>query len=329
MKVARLNSFGDPKEVVELSDLQLPPFEEHDVLVSLEATPINPSNIYMIQGIYPTRQKPPINLGSEGIGKVVAIGDQVTHLKVGDRVLLPVGQPAWADQFVIPSKLLFPLPDADPLQLAMIGINPPTAYAMLTEFVSLQPGDWVIQNAANSAVGRYVIELCKIWGYRTLNIVRRESLVTELMALGADVVLVDGDDLPRRVRESIGEDKIQLGFDAVAGEASNRLIQCLGHGGILVVYGALSLQNIQVNMGVLMAKDLTVKSFWLSRWFPQTDQKKVKETFSKLIELIAQKKLLARVDKTYQLSEISEAIEHAMQEGRDGKILLTGPAYQS
>ncbi len=322
-----VNSHGDPLEVISVKEMELQNMGSDQVTVELIASPINPSDILQIQGLYPSQRKLPSIFGTEGIGKVVNIGSDVKNVKPGDTILLPLGNKTWKEKFAISSKGLFPLPSADPLQLAMIGINPPTAYAMLTEFVNLKEGDWIVQNAANSAVGRYIIILAKKLGYKTVNIVRRKSLIAELKEIGAEVVVVNGPELISQVRNEVGDGRIKLAFDAVAGPATNTLAQLLTKKGVIVAYGALSLELIQVNMGIMMSKDLKLVTFWLSHWLQNSPVEKIQNIYQELIKMIASQELSAKIDETFSLLEYKKAFALAMKEGRNGKVLLTGPAY--
>ncbi|MCE7733530.1 MAG: zinc-dependent alcohol dehydrogenase family protein [Candidatus Heimdallarchaeota archaeon] len=327
MKALNVTMEGDPVVVINLVDIEIPVLGSDEVLTELIAAPINPSDIMQIQGFYPTKKSFPAILGNEGLSKIIQIGENVRNVKVGDNVLLPLGSSTWQDHLVVAAKKVFPLPEADILQLSMIGINPPTAYAMITEYVELDPGDWIVQNAANSAVGRYVIELCKIMGYKTINIVRREELISELSKLGADLVVVDGPNLVKEIREKIGKDKIRLGLDAVAGKATDKISQILSNKGVILTYGALSLENIQLNMAFMMKKDITLKTYWLSHWLQETPKEKITDTYQKLIAMIASGQLQVEVDSTYPLESFKDAFKRAMEEGRDGKVLLTGPSF--
>lgn len=327
MKALNVTETGDPVVVISLIDVEKPKMNLDDVLIELIAAPINPSDILQIQGLYPTQKSFPAILGNEGVGKIIKIGENVTHVKVGDNVLLPLGSNTWQEQLIVAATKVFPLPEADILQLSMIGINPPTAYAMITEYVQLEPGDWIVQNAANSAVGRYVIELSKIMGYRTINIVRREELVSELTQIGADLVVIDGPNVAKEIREKIGKEKIKLGLDAVAGGATDKISQILSSKGLILTYGALSLENIQLNMAILMKKDITLKTYWLSHWLQETPKIKIANTYKKLIAMIASGQLQAEIDSTYPLDSFKDAFKRAMAEGRNGKILLTGPSF--
>jgi NADPH:quinone reductase-like Zn-dependent oxidoreductase len=163
--------------------------------------PINPNDLMVAQGIYAFRPPLPAVIGNEGVGRILAVGPGVESVKVGDRVLAPLSSFTWRERMVISAGGLSSLPaDADPQQLAMLAINPPTAALLLSEYVDLKPGEWVVQNAANSGVGRWVIAFAKTRGLKTVNIVRRSELMTELEAIGGDVVVVDSADVSERIK---------------------------------------------------------------------------------------------------------------------------------
>jgi len=140
------------------------------VLIGVEHAPINMNDLYLIQGVYPVRPSLPSVVGNEGVGRVLAIGRGVDHLKVGDRVLVPLYGFSWRERLVAPAAGLSALPEADPRQLAMLGINPPTAALLLNESIDLRLGDWVAQNAANSGVGRSLIAIAKARGLKTIKL---------------------------------------------------------------------------------------------------------------------------------------------------------------
>ncbi|MCE7734724.1 MAG: zinc-dependent alcohol dehydrogenase family protein [Candidatus Heimdallarchaeota archaeon] len=322
MKAIRATKHGKISEVTELYEADLPEMKNDEVSLDLVAAPINPSDVMSIKGLYPKKIVFPAIIGNEGLGRVVTLGSEVSTVKVGDLVLLPAGSGTWRSSMITDSRSLFPLPEADVYQLSMLTVNPPTAYLMLKKFVDLGEGDWVIQNAANSAVGRYIIQLSKIMGYKTVNIVRRKSLVSELKEIGADVVLVDGDDVAKRVKSATNNELIKLGIDAVSGDASDRLIRCLGYQATLVVYGAMSLDLIKLNMAVVLSEDLTIRSFWVSSWYRIAPREEIRETFNYLTKLVASGKLFAKIGAVYSLNDYLEALEHADMEAKDGKILF-------
>lgn len=311
-----------PQDVIEAVELQLPPVGAGQALVKVLAAPINPSDVLTLTGEYGMLPPLPAIGGNEGVGEVLEVAADVDNLQVGQTVLLPVGSGTWRTHLIAEARQLIPLPSADPQQLAMLTVNPPTAYLMLRDFVELQPGDWVIQNAANSGVGSYLIQLAKIRGLKTVNVVRRDSAVAAVQAEGGDVVLVDGPDLPKRVREATGGAPVKLGIDAVGGASTDHLASSLAEGGVLVNYGRMSGESCQINPSSFVFRDVTLKGFWLARWFRQATPQQQMQLFGELIQLIASGKLKARIAATYDISRIKEAVAAAASGERDGKIML-------
>src|SRR6478672_5033295 len=221
MRAALIKAFGEPTEVLELADVPEPSGPAAgEVLVGVEYAPINMNDLYVIQGAFPVRPSLPSVVGNEGVGRVLALGSGVEHLGVGDRVLIPLYAFSWRERLVVPAAGLFALPDADPKQLAMLGINPPTASLLLDEAPDLKPGDWIVQNAANSGVGRSIIAIAKARGLKSINIVRRSELIPELVAAGADAVVVDEVGSIDKIRAAVGSARVQLAIDGVSGESS-------------------------------------------------------------------------------------------------------------
>jgi trans-2-enoyl-CoA reductase len=312
-----------PQDVIEAADLQLPALEAGQALISVLAAPINPADVLMLTGQYGMLPPLPAIGGSEGVGRVVEVAADVTNVKVGQTVLLPKGSGTWTTHLIASAMRLVPLPDqADPQQLAMMTINPPTALLMLTDYVDLKPGDWVIQNAANSAVGSYLIQIAKLRGLKTVNVVRRESAIAAVKQDGADVVLVDGDDLPKRVAEATGGAKILLGIEAVGGMAMERLARCMGEGGTILSYGGMSGEACMISPGTFIFRDLTLKGFWLSLWFKKSTPERQMAVLGEVAGLIAQGKIKSRIAATYSVDQIKDAIAAATKGERDGKILI-------
>lgn len=316
-----------PQDVIEAVPFESPELQEGQVLLELLAAPINPSDVLTLTGHYGVLPPLPAIGGNEGVAKVVEHGPNVTSPDLGQTVLLPVGSGTWTTHMVADAKALVPLPNGvDPVQLSMITINPPTASLMLSEFVDLQEGDWVIQNAANSGVGSYLIALAKLRGLRTVNVVRRESLVEPLLAAGADVVLVDGVvdglSLAERVRAATDDSAIKLGIDAVGGAATDRLGAALSDGATLVNYGAMSGEPCVLAPTVIIFKDITVRGFWLAKWFRTAAPERQKELFGTITGLVAAGKLSAPVHATYMVKDIKEAVAVAAGGQRNGKVII-------
>jgi len=294
-----------------------------EVLLEMLAAPINPSDVLTITGQYGALPPLPAVGGNEGVARVAQRGADVRRLAVGDLVLMPVGAGTWSSHAVARADTLLPLPaGGDPLQLAMLTVNPPTASLLLSEFGTLAPGDWVVQNAANSAVGEYLIQLARARGIRTVNVVRRDAMVPVLEALGGDVVLVDGPDLPERVAAATQGAKVRLAFDAVGGTATDRLARSVAIGGTVVNYGAMSGEACKVAPGSFVFRDVTLRGFWLAFWFRHATGEQQRALYGELAQRVAAGTLAARVDRTFPLAQIQDAVAYAAAGGRNGKVLL-------
>lgn len=312
-----------PQDVIGAVDFPKPTLDAGQVLIEVLAAPINPSDVLTLTGEYGMLPPLPAIGGNEGVGRVVECGPDVTSPAVGQTVLLPVSCGTWSSHVVAAAASLIPLPNqADAQQLSMLTVNPPTAALMLSEFVDLKPGDWVVQNVANSAVGSYLIQIAKIRGFKTLNIVRRETAVAGVKEIGGDVVLVDGDDIYKRAKEATGGAAIRLGIDAVGGAATDRLASCLAEGGTLVNYGMMSGEPCQLSPRYFVFKDVTMKGFWLAKWFRTSTREQQTALYGELTKWIVTGKLHASVHATYDVSEIKAAVAAAHSGGRDGKILI-------
>ncbi|MBZ4418845.1 zinc-dependent alcohol dehydrogenase family protein [Myxococcus sp. RHSTA-1-4] len=323
MKAVRFSTFGQPLKVVEVVEEPDAPLQPGEARMEVLATPINPSDLLTLTGQYGQLPKLPAVPGNEGVGRVVEVKDS-TAVRVGDLVFLPLGSGTWRTHLTAPAEALVQLPPGtDVKQASMMFINPPTAELLLKQYVTLQPGEWVLQNAANSAVGRYVISLAKLAGYKTVNVVRREELAPELTALGADAVVVDSDNLPERVREVTGGAKVRLAFDAVGGDGTQRLGDSLAPGGVVVNYGVMSGKGPKLSAAASIFKDITLRGFWLVLWMKRTPREEQRALFARLAGLIANGTLRTPVEGTFPLEGIQDALARAMEGGRAGKVLLT------
>ena len=316
---------GNPPDVVELVDVEQPPLGPGDARIDVEAAPINPSHLMTLRGLYGVQPQLPATPGAEGVGTVVETGAAVTNVKVGDRVMLPPYSGAWQQQVTVPADRIavkYP-PGGDPVQLSMLMANPPTALLLLSSYGDLAFGDWVIQNAANSAVGQYLMRLAKIRGIKTVNVMRRPGLEGLVDDCGGDICLVDGDDLAERVRAATGGAQIRVGIDCVAGRATGRIAACLAEHGTVVNYGRLSEEPCIIPADETIFRDIALRGVWLTRWLTResgpADRKAV---YDELARHVIDGRLAAHVEATYPLDRIKDAVTHAMQGGRTGKIVI-------
>jgi trans-2-enoyl-CoA reductase len=314
---------GNPADVLHVESQPWPTPGPGDVIVKMRAAPINPADLNQIEGKYPVRAELPATPGFEGAGIVVDAGTDVQGLTSGALVILPHNVGTWRDAVAVKAGELVVVPaDIKPVHAAMLKINPMTAWRLLHDYVELARGDWLIQNAANSAAGRAVIQIARQLGYKTVNVVRRSELIDELRAEGGDIVLVDSENLRREVEDSIGGPPIRLGLNAVGGESALRLANCLAPGSTLVTYGAMSLQPLKIPNGLLIFKDLRFRGIWINKWYDSATPAQRMEAFQRLFEMAKRGLLQTKVEKAYPLSEAKTAVAHAARGQRSGKIIF-------
>lgn len=317
MRAIEIEEFGEPTQVLRFVEIDEPtPPGPHEVLVSVEFSPLNKHDLLVVSGLL-TRPPLPHIPGAEGVARVLAIGAEVGGLHVGDLVVLPLYAGAWRERLVIPADDLFPLPAGGSVeQYSMLGSNPPTAGLILSECTPLEPGDWVVQNAANSGVGRSLIALAKLRGLQTINLARDEATFAELTAAGADVVHADDSRAAEDVRAVIGDARVALAVDAVGGPGVAQLLGLLSDGGSLVSYSWARNEPMWVDTSTLVGKHLNVRGFFVGDF---NYREKVVPVIREAAPLVADGSLVVPVAAEYPLEQIRDGVQHLL---RGGKILL-------
>jgi NADPH:quinone reductase-like Zn-dependent oxidoreductase len=326
MKSIQLVAFGEPTAATKLVETASPQPSTGQLRVAVEAAPINPSDFLLISGKYGYRPALPSALGAEGVGRVVAVGNGVDASRVGERVLLgfsPV-RGTWSEELVIDEKDAVTVDgDGDPTQLAMLGINPATAYALLHDFVDLKPGDWVAQTGANSATGRYVIQLAKQAGLRTLNVVRRPEAAAAIADLGGDAVVVADENLTANLRKALGgERSAALLLDPIGGPVTTKLASIVRDNGTVVSFGGMSGEGTVLGPGELIFRGVSLRGFWLNRWRDYTSPERIAEIYRELAGLSGKGVLATPVEASYGIDDFQAAFAHAAKSERGGKILF-------
>jgi NADPH:quinone reductase-like Zn-dependent oxidoreductase len=324
MKIVQFSRFGPPEQVAECIEAAEPPAPADDeVLLDVLAFPINPADTLMIEGLYAVRPALPARAGAECIARVAAIGSAVADLKTGDLVI-PLDRDNWVQRKLAKADRVMKVPaGVDPLQLAMLKVNPPTAYLMMTKYASLAPGDWILQDAANSGVGHCLIQLAKAEGFKTVNIVRRADVADELGALGANAVLVDGPDLAQRITAATGGAPIKLAIDAVGGTQIVRFGDALADEAMVVNYGLLSGENPQLSGHQCVFKRICLTGFWLVPWLQKMPRAEIATLYGGLARRVGDGSLHVPIQATFPIEEIKQALALANGYRRTGKVLVT------
>jgi NADPH:quinone reductase-like Zn-dependent oxidoreductase len=241
----------------------------------------------------------------------------VQNVKIGDRVVIPHGVFSWAEKVLAPADEAIVLPARiDPQQAAMLSINPVAAALLLEEFVSLRPGDWIVQNAANSGVGRAVIAFAKQKGVRTINIVRRSEIIQELKDIGADVVLLAGPNAAAEANRATAGALVRLALDGVGADATGTLLDIVGWDGKIVCYAFPTREAIKVNPLGLVAKRASIHPFFM--YYPEY-LPKISAKIRSAAELVANHQLRAPIAAVYPARRFKQALAHALA---GGKVLL-------
>ncbi len=314
---------GNPAEVLRVETQPWPKLAADEAVVQMRAAPINPADLNAIDGKYPVRPELPATPGFEGAGVVVDLGSDVTGMTAGALVILPHNLGTWREAVAVKaSELVAVPPEIEPVHAAMLKINPMTAWRLLHDYVDLKSGDWLIQNAANSAAGRAVIQIANDLGYKTVNVVRRAELIDDLRSEGGDVVFVDGENLREEVKNAMSGAPVRLGLNAVGGESALRLANCLAPGSTMVTFGAMSLQPLKIPNGLLIFKDLRFRGIWINKWYDNATMAERMDAFRPLFEMAKRGLLKTKVERAYPLSEAKAAVMHAAQGKRSGKIIF-------
>jgi trans-2-enoyl-CoA reductase len=315
---------GNPTDVLSIETRPWPKPAPDEAVVQMRAAPINPADLNAIEGKYPLRPQLPATPGFEGAGVIVDLGTEAKGIAASALVILPHNTGTWRDAVAVKaSELVAVPPEIEPMQAAMLKINPMTAWRLLHDYVDLKRENWLIQNAANSAAGRAVIQIAHDLGIKTVNVVRRAELIEELRAEGGDVVLVDGENLRDEVKSATGDAPIRLGLNAVGGESALRLANTLAPGSTMVTFGAMSLQPLKIPNGLLIFKDLRFRGIWINKWYDNATMQQRMDAFRHLFEMAKRGLLKTKVEKAYPLDEVKAAVAHAAQGKRSGKIIFT------
>lgn len=323
IKVVVYQRHGNPADVLEIRTEPWPRPAPDEAAVAMRAAPINPADINAIEGKYPGRREIPAVPGFEGAGVVVEVGANVSTITKGALVILPHHIGTWREAVAVgASELVAVPPEIDPVHASMLKINPLTAWRLLHGYVDLGRGEWLIQNAANSAAGRAVIQIAHELGFKTVNVVRRGELIEELRAEGGDVVLVDSEKLRDEVKAATSGAPIRLGLNSVGGDSALRLANCLAFGGTLVSFGAMSLQPLKIPTGLLIFKDLRFRGIWINKWYDEATIAERMAAFNPLFEMAKRGLLKTKIEKTYPIDAAETAVTHAMQTKRSGKIVF-------
>jgi mitochondrial enoyl-[acyl-carrier protein] reductase / trans-2-enoyl-CoA reductase len=327
MHKLQITAIGEPTEVLDLVEFQAPAPGPGQVLVEVEAATVNASDFLYISGQYFITPQPPSDVGAEGVGRILAVGPGENESLVGARALLlpTYRHGTWATHLIADTTDIVVVPeDIDTVQLAMAGINPMTALLLLRNYGDPSvPNRWIGQTAGNSAVGEYLIQLARRFGWKTVSVVRREAAAELVRSWGGDRVVIDDENLESNLAEALSNAELDIVVDSVGGPAARQLAHHLRFGGTLVSYAALSGQSASVSVLELIGNHVNWTGFWEINWLRRTNVEEVHSAYREVVALVADGTLSARVARTMRLDDWKDAVTLAQGDGgREGKIVF-------
>jgi NADPH:quinone reductase-like Zn-dependent oxidoreductase len=322
MRSASYSSFGNPADVLAVEERPTPAPGPGQVRIRMTMAAIHNHDLLTIEGKYGVKPELPAGAGTEATGMVDALGDGVTHLKIGQRVAVS-GQGTWADYYIADAARAVPLPDSIPDEAAAQLVSMPLSALVLLDFVEAVKGDWIIQNAANGAVGVALAMFAKRRGVNIVNLVRRDGAVTELAELGiGNVVSTSDQDWKQQVAELTGGAPLKAAVDGVGGPASGDLLSVLGEKGTLVSFGLMSGEPMQLSSGDMIFKQSVVKGFWLAKIGPTLAPETMKGLIGEIVQGVASGEVKLAVSDVFDLDDVAKAVAAAGEPRRKGKVLI-------
>lgn len=323
MRSAIHASFGDPADVLTLGENPVPQPGPGEVRIKTRLAPIHNHDLWTVRGRYGYKPELPAIGGSEAVGVIDALGDGVQGLAVGQRVSAASVHGTWAEYFLAPVQTVIPMPDAIPDETAAQLIAMPLSALMLLEFLEVEHGQWIIQNTANGAVGKTLAMLAKARGVNTINLVRRDAGMAELAEAGIEhAVSTAQAGWQEQVRAIAGDAAIEVAIDSIGGKASGELMSLLGEGGVLVSFGSMTGEPMQIASGDLIFKQATVKGFWGSRVSQAMSIEDKRRLLGELLQRTLSGELKLPVQAIHDLADAAKAASASLLPGRKGKVLL-------
>lgn len=323
MRAAVFHAFGDPSKVLKVAEHPVPEPRAGEVRLKMALAAIHNHDLLMVAGTYGYKPELPASAGSEAVGEIDKVGDGVVGVKVGQRVSVAGVRGAWAEYFVAEAQSVVPVPDAISDETAAQLISMPLSALLVLKDLGMKPGQWMIQNGANGAVGKVLAMAARQQGINVVNIVRRPEVVDEMHDLGiGHVVSSSSKDWKQAVAALVGDAPIVAALDSVGGKSSGELLSLVAENGTLLVFGAMSGQPIQVSSSDLIYRQTNVRGFWLSKLLRSMPAVEKSAIIDDLVGYLANGSIKLQVGQIFNLAEIVQAAVANGRAGKTGKILL-------
>ncbi|WP_314098034.1 zinc-binding dehydrogenase [Microbacterium foliorum] len=323
MRTLTHRTFGEPEDVLEVTERPTPEPGPGQVRLRVVLSPIHNHDLWTIRGTYGFKPELPAASGTEALGVVDALGEGVENLTVGQRVATGGTFGAWSEFIVADAAGLIPVPESLEDESAAQLVSMPFSTISLLQFLGAEKGDWIVQNAANGAVGRMLAQLGAARGINVIGLVRRTAGVDELREQGIEnVVATDQDDWREQVARLTDGAHVAFGVDSVGGSSAGDVLSLLGEGGTLVAFGAMNSPVMEIRSGDVIFKQATVKGFWGSKVIQTMDAATRGALFGELIQRVTEGTLTLPVAGVFDAAEAADAVRASNTAGRVGKVLF-------
>jgi NADPH:quinone reductase-like Zn-dependent oxidoreductase len=331
MQVLQYANYGKPDDVLRLADIEVEKPGDGQIGVQVLAVPIHLKDLYFMQGLPGFRMPLPAVPGNQAFGRITYRGSDLSCFEAGDFVHVlhlepwkyPLSEGTWRAETIVPVSSVFLSPClGDPMQMGLVSSSLISASLLLREALKFGRAGWLIQNAANSSCGRFLIQLARAEGIRTINVVRRDDVRDELYDIGADVVVQDHGGLPDEIAKTLKDAEVTVALDAVGGASAATLARCLGPGGVIISYGMASGRPAEIGQDLMIFRGICHRGFLMDRSIKELRPDERSELFRKLSTAVGEKNLVGKIAQAYSLGDFERAIKHAQMTSRSGKVML-------
>jgi NADPH:quinone reductase-like Zn-dependent oxidoreductase len=328
MKKLNFDSFGDPREVLQIVESPMPEITDEDVLIKMRFSPINPYELAIVRGENFDLPIPPATGGHEGVGIVVRTGKSVKRFREGQRVIVePVVLPGtWQQYLKGREDQFFLIPDGVSDESAAVMMNAISTYVVLSEHLKIKPGQWLLCTASTTDIGKILLQYQPIFGFRLINIVRNKIAAEKMRALGAEFIIdASGQDIFSEISNFTNGEGVNGILELVGGKLGTEVAKSLAYRGRLILFSKMSGENLKIDPFLLISKKLSFEGFTAWHWAYNESYDRKQAAFQAVFGFLKEQKLILEPDSIYSFVDFTTAIEHAQRSGKTGKILLSMP----
>ena len=319
---------GDPADVLATTEIpDPPPPEPGQVQIKVRAFPIHPGDLAGINLVPPAPGERAVP-GLEATGVVVAVGPGVSTPAVGTRVTVFPNPGSWAQRINVPAELAVTVPDSvsDDIAAQMV-CNPLTAlllYRAAQQHFSVGFDGFVVNNAANSSVGRLFTAGAQLHQIATISVVRSAARAQELAERypNVPVISTDNPDWVEQVRTVADGRPIPVALDPIGGTIAADLISLLSAGGTLITYGQVAQENIPLHASALLGGEIGLRGLTIGRWLTGTAPERRASDIASARALATSQPAEFDVAGAYSLDQITDAVQHVNRPGKIGTVIV-------